>query len=148
LPAAADVHPYNHALIIAAVLSAIGALLHVACIAGGPAWYRFFGAGERMATAAERGEWWPAMATLGITLVLLAWAAYALSAAGMLPALPLLKAGIVAITAVYLLRGLILFPVLALKPAQVTPFIVWSSLICLGYGLVHLWGVVQVWDTL
>jgi hypothetical protein len=148
LPATADVHPYNHALIVAAVLSAIGALLHVACIAGGPAWYRFFGAGERMATAAERGEWWPAMATLGITLVLLAWAAYALSAAGMLPALPLLKAGIVAITAVYLLRGLILFPVLALKPAQVTPFIVWSSLICLGYGLVHLWGVVQVWDTL
>lgn len=148
MPAASDIHSHNPALILAAVLSAIAALLHVACIVGGPAWYRFFGAGERIATAAERGESWPAVATLGITLVLLAWSAYALSAAGMLPALPLLKAGIVAITAVYLLRGLILFPVMALKPAHVTPFVVWSSLICLGYGLVHLWGVVQVWDTL
>jgi hypothetical protein len=143
-----EVHPYNLMLVLAAVLSAIGALLHVACIFGGPAWYRFFGAGERLATAAERGRAWPALATLGITLILLAWSAYALSAAGMLPALPLLKAGIVAITTVYLLRGLILFPVMAFKPAQLTPFVVWSSLICLGFGLVHLWGVVQVWDTL
>ncbi|RQP24641.1 hypothetical protein [Piscinibacter terrae] len=143
-----DAHPYNLALILAAVLSAIGALLHVACIVGGPAWYRFFGAGERLAKAAERGEWWPAIATMGITLVLLAWSAYGLSAAGVLPALPLLRAGIVAITAVYLLRGLILFPVMVLKPSALTPFVVWSSLICLGYGLVHLWGVVQVWDRL
>ena len=139
---------YNCALLVGAVLSAIAALLHVACIVGGPAWYRFFGAGERMARAAERGSWYPALATLGVTAVLLAWAAYALSAAGALSPLPLLKAGIVAITAVYLLRGLVLVPVLAFKPSQATPFVVWSSLICLGYGIVHLVGVVQVWTKL
>jgi hypothetical protein len=139
---------YNSALVVGAGLSAVAALLHVACIFGGPAWYRFFGAGERMAEAAARGSPYPAILTLGITVVLLAWAAYALSAAGALPSLPLLKAGIVAITAVYLLRGLVLFPVLMLKPAQVTPFVVWSSLICLGYGLVHLRGLVQVWPKL
>jgi hypothetical protein len=60
----------------------------------------------------------------------------------------LLKSGIVAITAVYLLRGLVLVPVLVLKPSRLTPFVVWSSLICLGYGVVHLIGVVQVWGKL
>ena len=139
---------YNTALAIGAGLSVVAALLHVACIVGGPPWYRFFGAGERIAQAAARGSWYPALATLGITFVLLAWAAYALSAAGALPALPLLKAGIVAITAVYLLRGLVLFPVLVFKPEQLTPFVVWSSLICLGYGAVHLFGLVQVWPRL
>jgi hypothetical protein len=139
---------YNTALVVGAGLSFIAALLHVACIFGGPSWYRFFGAGERMAQAAARRSWYPALLTLGITVILLAWAAYALSAAGALPSLPLLKAGVVAITAVYLLRGLVLFPVLMFKPSKVTPFVTWSSLICLGYGLVHLRGLVQVWSKL
>lgn len=138
----------NPFLVAAAGLSGLAALLHVACIVGGPSWYRFFGAGEPMATAAARGSWYPACVTLGISLILLGWAAYALAASGALPALPLLKTGIVVITAVYLLRGLVLFPVLALRPGHVTPFIIWSSLICLGFGLVHLVGVVQVWKRL
>lgn len=122
--------------------------MHLACIIGRPDWYRFFGAGERVAEAAESGAWWPALATVGIAAVLVVWAAYALSAARALPSLPLLKAGIVAITVVYLVRGLLLLPVLVLAPSQVTPFVLWSSLICLVYGLVHLLGVVQVWSEL
>lgn len=43
-------------LIAAGTLDALAALLHVACIFGGPAWYRFLGAGERMAGMAERGD--------------------------------------------------------------------------------------------
>lgn len=140
--------PINHLLVAGAVLSLMAALLHVACIFGGPAWYRFFGAGEGMARAAERGSWYPALATLGIACVLLAWAAYALSAAGVLSPLPLLKVGVVAMTALYLLRGLLLVPVLVFKLSQATPFVVWSSLVCLGYGVVHLVGLVQVWSKL
>jgi hypothetical protein len=141
-------NPLNPALLVGAGLSAAAALLHLACILGGPAWYRFLGAGERMAQAAAEGSWRPAVVTAGITLVLFAWAGYALSAAGAVQPLPLLKAGMVTITAVYLLRGLVLLPVLAFKPSQATPFVVWSSLICLGYGVVHLIGVVQVWERL
>ena len=50
--APANIHPTGreHSPITMAVVAVlIAALLHVACIVGGPAWYRFFGAGERMA---------------------------------------------------------------------------------------------------
>jgi hypothetical protein len=139
---------YNFALMVSAALSVIAALLHVGCIIGGPSWYRFFGAGERMAKAAERGSMYPTLVTSGIIAVLLVWAAYALSAAGVLPSLPLLKAGIIVITAVYLIRGLVMVPVLVMAPGKATPFVIWSSLICLGYGTVHLVGVVQIWSRL
>jgi hypothetical protein len=139
---------YNGWLIAAAVLSGIAALLHVAIILGGAPWYRFFGAGERMAQDAATGRQYPAVVTSGIAALLSLWAAYALSGAGVLPALPLLKLGLVGITAVYSARGLAIIPLLALARNKATPFFVWSSLICVGYGAVHLVGLVQVWPTL
>ena len=45
----------NPWLITGGVLSALAALLHIGVIAGGPDWYRFFGAGEGMAILAETG---------------------------------------------------------------------------------------------
>lgn len=138
-------HPW---LIGAAILSGIAALLHVAIIFGGGPWYRFFGAGERMAVAAEAGHAYPAIVTFGIAIVLFLWSAYALSGAGVLPALPFLKWSLVAITAVYLLRGLAIVPLFLLSRARATPFLVWSSLICIGYGAVHLAGIIDVWQQL
>ncbi len=140
--------PYNPWLLAAAALSGVAALLHVAIVFGGAPWYRFFGAGERMASAAEAGRAYPAIVTLGIALVLGLWAAYALSGAGLLAALPLLKWCLAAITGVYLLRGLAIFPLFLFAREQATPFLLWSSLICIGYGLVHLFGTVQVWHQL
>ncbi|PKO34287.1 MAG: hypothetical protein CVU34_09380 [Betaproteobacteria bacterium HGW-Betaproteobacteria-7] len=138
----------NAWLLAAAALSAVAALLHVAIVFGGAPWYRFFGAGERMASAAEAGRAYPAIVTLGIALVLALWAAYALSGAGLLAPLPLLKWCLAAITAVYLLRGLAILPLFIFARAQVTPFLIWSSVICIGYGVVHLVGTVQVWRQL
>src|SRR3546814_5357018 len=51
-------------LIIGGWLSVAAALLHIACIFGGPDWYRFFGAGEGMARAAARGDLRPTLITL------------------------------------------------------------------------------------
>lgn len=139
---------YNTALVIAACLSAVAALLHVGIIIGGASWYRFFGAGERMASAAAAGRWYPAIVTAGIAIVLALWAAYALAGAGVIQALPLLKLGLCAITAVYLLRGLAVVPVLVVARSKATPFFAWSSGICLIYGVVHLVGLAQVWPKL
>jgi len=138
----------NIPLAIGALLSAVAALLHLGIIAGGPAWYRFFGAGERFARAAAQGKWFPTLVTLGIAAVLAAWSAYALAGAGLIGTLPLLKAALVGITAVYLVRGVAYAPLVLAKGGRITPFVVWSSLICFAYGLVHLLGLVQRWPAL
>lgn len=139
---------YNAMLVLAGCLSAVAALLHVGIILGGAPWYRFFGAGERFASASAAGRSYPAMVTAGIALVLGLWAAYALAGAGVLAPLPWLKLALCVITAVYLLRGLVIVPLLLFARFKATPFIVWSSLICTGYGIVHLVGLTQVWDVL
>lgn len=136
-------------LLLAAALSALAALAHIGVVLGGPSWYRFFGAGEGMARMAASGSWYPATITLGIALVLAGWSAYAASAAGVLPALPLLRAVLVAITAVYLLRALAGFVLAAFAPGGNGPaFWVWSSLICLVIGLVHAVGLTKRWRLL
>ncbi|AMS16161.1 hypothetical protein A3218_18275 [Pseudomonas chlororaphis] len=138
---------YNMALVIGAGLSLLAALMHVGVIVVGPSWYRLFGAGERFVRAAQAGRWFPAVVTAGIALVLAAWAAYALSAAGVIAPLPLLRPALIAITLVYLLRGL-LGPVALAGTGRSRRFIFVSSTICLVYGLVHLFGLVQVWGSL
>ncbi|SFE39478.1 hypothetical protein SAMN05444746_12347 [Variovorax sp. OK212] len=135
-------------MIIGAALSAVAALLHLCIIFGGPAWYRFFGAGERMASGAAAGHLYPPIVTLLIACVLGVWAAYALSGAGVLQPLPLLAWVLPAITAVYLLRGLVALALFVFERRRLTAFWVWSSLICLGFGAVHLVGLVQVWPHL
>lgn len=138
----------NPILIAGGVLSAIASLLHLAVIAGGPTWYRFFGAGEGMARLAEQGSWKPTVITVGIASILAIWAAYAFSGAGLIPRLPLIRTALVLITAVYLLRGLVLIPAFALNPGGITPFVLWSSLIVLVYGLAYAVGTWTAWPAL
>ena len=133
-------------LVAGGLLSALAALLHLAVIVGGPDWYRFFGAGEEMARAAERGSPAPALMTLAIATVLLVWAAYAFAGAGLVRRLPLLRTGLVVISLVYLLRGLLLAP--ALVQGQADTFMLWSSLVVLGYGIAYAVGTWRAWPTL
>lgn len=138
---------YNMALVIAAALSLLAALMHVGVIIRGPSWYHLFGAGDRFVRAAKAGRRFPAVITAGIALVLAAWAAYALSGAGVIPGLPLLRPALCVITLVYLLRGM-LGPLLLAGTGRSTRFILISSAVCLVFGLVHLLGVVQMWGSL
>lgn len=138
----------NPALIIGGLLSVGASLLHIGCIVGGPDWYRFFGAGEGMARMAEQGSMTPTLITLGIAAILAIWAAYAFSGAGLLPRLPLLRAGLMVISAIYLLRGLALIPALLINGGDVMPFVLWSSLIVLVYGFAYAVGTWTAWSTL
>lgn len=70
-------------LIAGGVLSALAAALHLAVIVGGPDLYRFFGAGEALARAAERGSVVPALVTFGIAALLAVRAACAFAGAGL-----------------------------------------------------------------
>jgi hypothetical protein len=128
-------------------LSLAASALHIACIVGGPGWYRFFGAGEAMAAAAGRGEAYPALVTSAIALILALWAAYAFAGAGLIRRLPLMRTALVAISAIYLLRGAALIPALTV-PALNTPFNIWSSLIVLVYALCYAVGTWKAWPSL
>ena len=129
-------------------LSAAASLLHIGCIIGGEKWYRFFGAGEEIAMAVAAGKMWPHLLTLGIAVVLAIWAAYAFSGAGRMRRLPLLRTGLVVITAIYLLRALLLLPALVINPGVLTTFDVVSSLIVLVYGLAYALGTVRGWPAM
>ena len=139
----------NPWLVAAGSASLAAAALHLACIAGGPSWYRALGAGEPMARAAERGSLGPALITAAIAAILVLWAAYAFSGAGLLGRLPLLRVGLVAITAILLLRGLVLFyPPALRRPDLSDSFILWSSLVVLALGLLYAVGTWQAWSAL
>ncbi|HYN47164.1 MAG TPA: hypothetical protein VES64_10780 [Allosphingosinicella sp.] len=138
----------NRWLVAGGTLSAAAAVLHIAIIFGGPDWYRFFGAGEGMARAAELGSSRPALVTCAIAAVLMVWALYAFSGAGLIRRLPLLRTALIAISAVYLLRALAPLPMLALKPELVDRFAIWSSLVVLVYGLAYAVGTWTAWPRL
>jgi hypothetical protein len=131
----------NHWLIAAGLLDGAAALLHLSCIAGGPAWYRFFGAGEAMVAMAERGMARPTLITLAIAAVLAIWGAYAFSGAGLLPPLPLLRPALLAITAIFLARAAALPLLFRVMPDRSRTFLWISSAIVLAIGIVHAIGL-------
>ncbi len=137
----------NPWLVVGGSLSLAASALHIGCVFGGPDWYRFFGAGEAMVQAAERGEAYPTLVTLGIAAMLGLWAAYAFAGAGLIRRVPLMRTALVAITAIYLVRGAVIVAVLAF-PTLRTPFNIWSSLIVLAYGIVYAIGTARAWPRL
>lgn len=136
--------PPNRFLLAAAALDGIGALLHLACIPlGGPA-YRALGAGERMAQLADAGHPYPTIIAAAIASVLTVWALYALSGAGVIRRLPLLRPVLCAIAAVFLLRGIGFVMLMPYFPGNSMTFWIASSAVCLVSGLVHAAGVRRI----
>jgi hypothetical protein len=138
----------NILLIIAGSLSASVAVLHIGCIYFGAPWYRFFGAGEQMAVLAEQGSIQPTIITTGIVLVLSIWSLYAFSAAGVIFRLPLIRLALILITLIYLVRGIAGFFFVSSPMGRSPEFWLWSSLICLCFGIIHLIGLKQEWGEL
>ncbi len=138
----------NIFLLAAGTLSAIAALLHLACIYFGAPWYRFFGAGEQMAVLAEQGSSQPTIITSSIVLVLIIWSLYAFSAAGIIFKLPLIRLALALITLIYLARGVAGFFLINTPMGRSPDFWIWSSAICLFFGIVHLIGLKRQWASL
>jgi len=139
----------NIYLLVAAGLNFFAALLHLLIIYYGAPWYRFFGAGEKMAAMAEQGSMRPTFITLTIAIGLTGFGLYALAGSGLSLSLPFVKETLVLITAVFLLRSLAIIP--ALRPAKQLPspaFWTWSSITVLFYGVFHLIGLIQGWSEL
>ena len=135
------------ALALAGLLVAIASLAHLACIVVGARAYRFMGAGERMARAVEACKLKPTLITLAIASVLLVWALYAFSGAGLAPRLPFTELALLLISAVFLARA-IAFPLLRPRfPENSTAFWLVSSGICLLLGLLYAGGLAALWSS-
>jgi hypothetical protein len=138
-------------LVFGGSLTGVAALLHVAIIVGGPDWYRFFGAGERMARLAARGSIYPTVITACIAAVLGVWALYAFSGAGVIRRLPRLRLALTLIAGVYLARGILGVPIVLFTDDVYTnqlkakmTFMVVSSAICVALGLCYAIGAARL----
>jgi hypothetical protein len=131
-------------LLVAAGCSAAAALLHVAILLVGPPWYRWFGA-PSLADRIENGSvLGPTLLTLAVAAVLVVWAGYGLSGAGVVRRFPLLRVGLYTIAVIYLLRGLqvaveVPAAVQGKVPARFAVFSAYSALA----GLLYLVGALR-----
>ena len=129
-------------------MSVVASLLHVAVIFGGPDWYRFFGAGEEMARAAEQGRIAPTVITMFIAGILATWAAFAFGATGLTRRLPLTRTVLVAIATVLLARAALGLVPSLWAPEQWPAFALWSSGICFVMGACFALGTWLAWPQL
>lgn len=144
----------NQYLTLAGIGSGLVSILHVAIISGGPNWYRFFGAGEGMAQLAEKGSNYPAIITSLIALIFAIWALYAFSGAGVIRQLPLLKPFLIAISIIFIIRGLFGIPLFIYlddpylnELEENMIFMIFSSVISLALGLIYFKGFLQLFST-
>ena len=135
-----------------ALLTGAASLLHLGIIFGGPDWYRFFGAGERMARLAARGSAYPSGVTAVIASILGLWALYGLSGAGVIRRLPLLRLALVLIAGVYFARGILGIPLVMFVDDPYADelkgrmtFMIVSSLVCILLGFCYASGAARVW---
>ena len=134
-------------LLIGGVASSAIAMLHVVIVFVGAPGYRYFGAGEDMARAAEAGSWVPPLLTLAFALVFAVWALYGFSGAGLIRRLPLLRAALLTIGLIFSLRGLSVVPqVVALVQSgrSVLHRAVVFSLVSLTCGIIYLAGTMML----
>ncbi len=132
----------NLFLLGAATADFLLCLVHVGIVIVGPLAYLYFGTAD-LAQLAAQGSAYPAIITFLIALCFAVFGVYSLSGAGWGRRLPLVTAVLVAISGVYILRGLVLVPDLirlaggAGYPFRQTVF----SATSLVVGLAHLAGV-------
>jgi len=96
----------RYCLTLGSIASFLIALLHLALVFK-PQWYSHFGADE-LVQLHEKGSPFTVLVTLGLALMFAIWGAYALSGAGVIRQLPLLRISLIAIGVIYILRGLML----------------------------------------
>jgi hypothetical protein len=149
--------PSNPYLFAAGVATAAAGLVHLMVPLGGPSWYAFFGAPQRLVRMAEAHALYPIVSCLVIAVLLFICSAYALSGARLLPPLPLLRVGLAGIAAVFLLRSVGFLLLEWLYPGSlwrvsgsegIDTFLVVSSLICFLIGAAYAWGLLSVWNRL
>jgi hypothetical protein len=132
----------KYLLLAGGVITALISLLHIV-LAVKPELYRTFGPGQGSALAerAAAGSSGTTIATIVLAVIFAVWAIYGFSGAGLIGALPVLRAALLTIGVIYVLRSLFLPSEIKMVLAQGYPvrFVVFSA-ISLVTGLLYLIG--------
>jgi hypothetical protein len=136
-------------LILAGILSFLVALFQ-AVVTFSPAWSLYFGAPEKLVSNV------PLLYVTGLVAAVLfgIFGLYAMSGAGYIRHLPLLRGVLLAIGCLYVLRGLLVIPIILItagylqssRPIPTTGLA--SSLVSLLIGLLYLAGTIGSWRSL
>lgn len=134
----------NGSLVVGGWFSLAFAVFQLSAIFWPPSAIKWFGGPAEMSQTRPVAY---ALLCIVCGLFAAAFGVYALSGAGKIKKLPLLRTGLIIVTAVYLLRGVLLFmqfPFLIKNP-ELWRFGLFSA-IALVVGLVHLAGVVRLFE--
>ena len=138
-------------LAVGGSLSAAIAVLHVIVIVIGPAGYRYFGAPDEFARMTEAGSLSPAILTALFAIIFGVWAVYGFGGARIIRRPPMVRLGLVVISAVYTLRGLSALPeavLLARNPSAFPARFLVFSIVSLAVGVIYAIGTKQAWRRL
>lgn len=125
------------------ILIAIG---HIVGLFWAQQMYDYTGVGDRMRENATIHPLLPYAITIVVAIAFLLFGLYALSAAGVIKELPLLKVGVFSIATIYLLRGLI---GIVINVFVESPFLLHHlifSLFALIIGILYLLGGLKKWQ--
>lgn len=137
-------------LLAGSVMSFGIALLHLVIIFIGTDAYRYFGAGEELASLDESGSLQPALITFVITILFSLFGLYGLSGANVFKRLPFLKWILLVIGSIYAFRGLLVIEEIIMmfeNPGYPFRMIIFS-LVSLVAGLFYLTGIKMNWKSL
>ncbi len=135
-------------LVAGGLISALGATAHVGAMFGGAPWFRFMGAPPEIVAAVNAGKTYPYIITTAVAVAVYGWAAYAFSAAKLIPSLPFLRAALVVISAFCVVRGLCMFTPYLWLPEHSQTFRIVSSTIVLIIGMCFALGTRALWADL
>jgi hypothetical protein len=109
-----------------------------------PSLYRYISAGleSDLGRMAEQGSTPTTIATVALAVIFAVWAIYAFSGAGLIVRLPLMRAALIAICVIYILRALAMPTEIKMVMNQGYPFrfVVFSAISLLA-GLLYLIGL-------
>jgi len=128
------------ALVLAATIAILTALAHLSCIVLGPACYKAQMAPPEIVQSAVDGTLLAPVGTSVIAMIFVLCGLYALSAAGLIRRLPLLKLGVYSIAGLCVVRGIATLPLSFMFPEMVSTFSIVAGAVWFITGLLFFFG--------
>lgn len=136
------------AFLIGAGIAIFGAIIHWVAPFVGPDWYAFLTSPKWVVDSAQSGTIRAPVGAAVIGLLMFTCGLYAFSGAGIIRRLPLTRTGLIVISSICLLRGLLLVPFLLRVPNLLSAFDIVASLVWFAAGVAFFVGTAKNWPFL